>query len=75
MIHGEAEVVELKPESFEFMKRLDRSVNVDLFSKVIISVVGDQHHRHPVIVGVTRNLFRAIAIYYEHTIFLLLSRP
>jgi hypothetical protein len=35
---------------------------VDLFSKTVISVVGDKHHGHPVIAGVTRNLFRATAI-------------
>jgi len=69
MIQSEAEVAELKPEAFEFMKRLDADVNVDLLSKTVISVVSDEHHRHPVIAGVTRNLFRATANYFYHTIF------
>jgi len=66
MVQSEAEVAELKPEAFEFMKRLDADVNVDLLSKTVISVVSDEHHRHPVITGVTRNLFRATAIYSFH---------
>ena len=74
MIQSEAEVAELKPEAFEFMKRLDADVNVDLLSKTIISVMSDEHHRHPVITGVTRNLSRATAIYNIHEFFFLLSR-
>jgi len=69
MVQGKAEVAELKPEAFEFMERLDADVDVDLFSKTIISVMGDKHHGHPVIAGVTRNLFRATAIYIYHTNF------
>ena len=33
--------------------------------------MGDKHHRHPVIAGVTRNLFRATATYSIHEFFLL----
>ena len=50
------------PKRSSSSKRLDAGVDMDLFSKTIISVVGDKHHRHPVISGVTRNLFRATAI-------------
>jgi hypothetical protein len=39
-----------------------------LFSKTVVSVVGDEHHRHPVIAGVTRNLFRATATYKIHNL-------
>jgi hypothetical protein len=69
MIQSEAEVAELKPKAFEFMKRLDADVNVDLLSKTVVSVVSDEHHRHPVITGFTRNLFRATAIYTIHEFF------
>src|SRR5512139_1690741 len=48
------------------MESLDAEVNVDLLSKTVISVVGDKHHRHPVIARVTRNLFRATATYNIH---------
>ena len=66
MIEGEAEVAELEPEAFQVVERLDADVNVDLFSKTVVSVVGDEHHGHPVIAGVTRNLFRATANYILH---------
>ena len=48
------------------MERLDADVDVDLLSKTVVSVVGDEHHGHPVIAGVTRNLFRATANYILH---------
>jgi len=63
MVQGEAKVAELESKTFQLAKSLDAGVNVDLLSKTIISVVGDKHHGHPVISGVTRNLFRAIAIF------------
>jgi hypothetical protein len=69
MIQSETKVAELKPKAFEFMKRLDADVNVDLLSKTVVSVVSDEHYRHPVITGVTRNLFRATAIYNIHEFF------
>ena len=69
MVHGKAEVAKLEPESFKFMERLDADVNVDLPSETSIPVVGDKNHRHPVIAGVTRNLFRATAIYNIHEFF------
>jgi hypothetical protein len=50
------------------MKRLDAGVDIDLFSKAIISVVGDKHHSHPVISGVTRNLFRVTTTYNFHIV-------
>jgi hypothetical protein len=66
MVQSETEVAEFKPESFQVMERLDADIDIDLLSKTIISVVGDEHHRHPVIAGVTRNLFRATATYNIH---------
>ena len=45
------------------MECLSAGVNVALFSKTVISFLGDKQHGHPVIAGVTRNLFRATAIY------------
>ena len=73
MVKCKSEITEFKPEAFEFMERLDAGVDIDLFSKTIISVVGDEHHGHPVISGVTRNLFRAYAIYIYQKISLVLS--
>ena len=69
VVEGEAEVAELEPEAFQVKERLDAEVDVDLLSKTVVSVVGDEHHRHPVIAGVTRNLFRATAIYIYHIVF------
>jgi len=45
---------------------LGTGVYVDLFSEAVVSVVGDEHHGHPVVAGVTRNLFRATARYDFH---------
>jgi hypothetical protein len=69
MVHGEPEVAELKPKSLQIMERLDTDVNIGLFSETSIPVVGDKNHRHPIVAGVSRNLFRAAAIYNYHTIF------
>ena len=69
MVECKTKVSEFKTESFQVVERLDTDVDVDLFSKAVISVVGDEHHRHPVIAGVTRNLFRATAIYNIHEFF------
>ena len=66
MVHSKTEVTELEPEAFKVMEHLDTGVDVDLFSKTVLSVVGGEHHRHPVIAGVTRNLFRATATYNIH---------
>jgi len=74
VVEGEAEVAELEPEAFQVVERLDADVDVDLLSEAVVSVVGDEHHGHPVIAGVTRNLFRATAIYTIHIFFELLSR-
>jgi hypothetical protein len=75
MVQSETKVTELKPEAFEFMERLDTSVDVRLFSETSIPVMGDKNHRHPIVTGVTRNLFRATATYNIHIFFDLLSRP
>jgi hypothetical protein len=69
MIEGKAEVAKFESKAFKIMERLDADSNVDLLSKTIISVASDKHHRHPVITGVTRNLFRATANYIDHTFF------
>ena len=66
MVQSKTEITELEPETFEVMECLDASINIDLFSETIISVVGDKHHRHPVIAGVIRNLFRATTTYNIH---------
>ena len=66
MVQGEAKVTELKTKTFEFMECLDTGVNIDLFSKAVVPVVGDKHHGHPVISGVTHNLFRATTTYNIH---------
>ncbi len=66
MVQGESKVAELESKAFQLVKSLDAGVNVDLLSKTIISVMGDKHHGHPVIAGVTRNLFRATANYIFH---------
>jgi len=69
MVECKAEFPELKTETFQVVERLEKGFDIDLFSKTVIPVVGDEHHGHPVITGVTRNLFRAIANYIYHTIF------
>jgi len=63
MVHSETKITKLKTEAFQIAKRLGTSIYIDLFSKTIISVVSDKHHYHPVISGVTRNLFRATDTY------------
>jgi hypothetical protein len=69
MIHSETKITKLEPEAFQIMESLDTSIYIDLFSKTIISIMGDKHHSHPVISGVTRNLFRATATYNIHNVF------
>ena len=66
MVECETEITKLKTETFQVMERLDADVDIDLFSKTVVSVMGDKHHGHPVIAGVTRNLFRATANYIFH---------
>ena len=73
MVHSKTKVAELKPKSLQIMKCPDADVNVDLFSKTIVSVVSDKYHRHPVIIGITRNHFRAIIKYTIHIFFIFLS--
>ena len=69
MINDKTKVAELETKSFQVMERLYSGVDVDLFSKTIISVVSNKHHRHPVIAGVARNLFKTTAIYTTHELF------
>ena len=71
MVFSKAEFAELKTKTFQVPKRLNAGVYVALFSKISVSVVGGKHHCQPVITGVTRNLFRATAIYNIHNRFFL----
>jgi hypothetical protein len=66
MVECEIEFPKLKAEAFQVAERLEEDVDIDLFSKTVISVVGNEHHRHPVIASVSRNLFRATANYIFH---------
>jgi hypothetical protein len=66
MVECKTEFSKLKTELFQVVERLKQNVDVDLFSKTVIPVVGDEHHGHPVIASVTRNLFRATANYIFH---------
>ena len=63
MVPGETKVAELEPKAFQVMECLSACVNVGLFPETVISFLSDEHHCHPVISGVTRNLFRAIATF------------
>ena len=66
MIQSKTKITELKPKTFQVMARLDTGVDIDLFSKTVISVVGNKHHGHQVITGVTLTLFRDTATYKIH---------
>jgi hypothetical protein len=66
MIKDKTEVAELKPETLQILERLEEDVDVDLFSKTVVSGVGDKHHSHPIIACVTRNLFRVTTTYNSH---------
>jgi len=66
MVESKTEFPKLKTESLQVVERLEKDVDIDLFSKTVIPVVGDEHHGHPVIASVTRNLFRATANYIFH---------
>ena len=68
MVEGKAEITKLESKAFQVMERLDADVNVDLFSKTVVSIVGNKHHRHPVIASITHNLFRATANHNFHII-------
>ena len=61
MVSSKTKLSEFKTKSFTFLQCFETSVDMGLFSKAHIPVMGDKHHRHPIISGVTRNLFRATA--------------
>ena len=69
MVFSEAEFDELKTKTFQVSKRLNAGVYVALFSKISVSIMGEKHHRHPVVSCVSRWLFIATAIYIFHTTF------
>ena len=66
---SKAELTELESERFKFTESLGAGVDVGLFSETVVPALGVKLHRDPVISGVTRNLFRAYAIYIFHRIF------
>ncbi len=66
VVFSKAEFTELKAETLQVSECLDTSIDVTLFSEISVSFVCGKHHGHPVIAGVTRNLFRAIATYNIH---------
>ena len=63
VVLGEPEFAEPKPMAFQVMERLGAGVDVALFPKAVVAVLGHKHQGHPVVAGVTRNLFRATAQY------------
>jgi len=69
MIECKTEFPKLKTESLQVVECLEEDVDIDLFSKTVIPVVGDEYNGHPVIAGVTHNLFRATANYIYHRSF------
>ena len=73
VVFGEAEFAELKAKTFQVPERLDTGIDVALFTEISVSFMCRKHHRHPVIAGVTRNLFRATAICIFQNFFTFLS--
>ena len=72
MVPGEPEIPKRIPMAFQIVERLGTGINVLLFFETVVPVFGDKKHCHPVITGVTRNLFRASATYNSVQIFFLL---
>ena len=64
MIPYKSKITKFKSEAFHFIERFGTGIYMILFSKTIISLLGNKNHRYPTIAGVTRNLFRATAIFY-----------
>jgi len=69
MIPSKTKFTEFKSKALQFSKCTDAGVYMLLFLKTFISLMGDKHHSHPVISGVTRNLFRATATYKFHNFY------
>jgi hypothetical protein len=61
MVPGEPEIPKHVPIAFQLVERLRTRINMLLFLEAVIVAFGFEHHGHPVIAGVTRNLFRASA--------------
>jgi len=70
---AEAEVAEVKPESFEIPERLGAGVDMRLFFKTHIVAFGLEHHGDPVVSCVSQWLFIASAIFILHSNEFLLS--
>ena len=62
MVSSKTKLSKFKTKFFTFLERIKASVYVRLFPETHIPVMGDKHHGHPIVPGVTRNLFRATAI-------------
>jgi hypothetical protein len=63
MIASKTKILEFKTKSPHFIKSSHTGVDVRLLPETAMPVLGDKNHGHPVISGVTRNLFRATATY------------
>ena len=63
MIPCKSKITKLKTETFQIIERFNTCIYMALFFEAIIPLFSDEQHRHPIIAGVTRNLFRAIAIF------------
>ena len=59
MISSETKILKLKTKSFQFIKPLNTGIDMRLLPETVIPILSDENHGHPVISGVTRNLFRA----------------
>jgi len=56
-----------EPESFQFVERLFARFDVRLLPETVEPIFRHQHHRHPIIPGVTHTLFIAPASYTYHS--------
>ena len=63
-----AESAELKTEAFEFFKCPSASVDMRLLQKAVVSTLGHEHHRDPIISSVRTDMFKASASYVCHVL-------
>jgi len=61
MVSSETKLTKFKTKFLTFLKRFQTGIYMGLFPKTHIPVMGNKHHRHPIVSGVTQNLFRAPA--------------
>ena len=67
MCPSKTKISECEPESFQFLKSLLARINVRLLPETVEPIFRHQHHRHPIIPGVTHTLFIAPASYTYHS--------